>query len=91
MGAAIERLTVAPGTGGADAVPELDPVKLRRHDMGLHFANSDGHEPDRGEPTGEPTVTDIERRQAASSQYRCSWTARQATSSAFWRPPTCAF
>jgi hypothetical protein len=28
--------------------------------------------PNFGEPTGEPTVTDTERRQATSSQYQCS-------------------
>src|SRR5215467_2017038 len=34
-----------------------------------------------GEPNGEPTETDARRRQATPSDYRCSSTAHQATSS----------
>src|SRR5215472_3139162 len=55
------------------------------------LAYPDGGLPARGEPTGEPTVTGTERRQATSSQYRCSSTACQATPSAFSRRSKCAF
>src|SRR5262249_28405636 len=36
------------------------------------LAHPDGCLPDCGEPTGEPTVADTDRRQATSSQYRRS-------------------
>jgi hypothetical protein len=60
-------------------------------DTGRTSAYPGGRLPDGGEPTGEPTVTDAERRQATSSQYRCSSTACQATPSAFSRRSKCAF
>jgi hypothetical protein len=49
------------------------PAKLRRQSTRARTAaHPGGRLPDCGEPTGEPTVTDTERRQATSSQYRCS-------------------